>query len=161
MSTNETEPGLYRRDFHAWAQQQAALLRRRADGALVNDAALDWSNIAEEIETLGRSEESTLSSMIGTIIEHLMKLEASPATDPRRGWMETVGRSRINIAKHLKKNPGLRSSMPTVVEEEIPYAREAVLLAFKLYDERPRIDVWTLSYTPQQVLGEWYPPDPD
>jgi len=59
MSTNETDRELYQRDFHAWARQQGALLRRRADGALVNDAALDWSNIAEEIETLaGRKRRS-------------------------------------------------------------------------------------------------------
>jgi hypothetical protein len=41
VSTNDTDREPYRRDFHARAQQQGALLRRRADGALVNDATLD------------------------------------------------------------------------------------------------------------------------
>ena len=43
-----------------WSKQQADLLRRRAAGQMVNDADLDWPNIAEEIEALGRSEHSSL-----------------------------------------------------------------------------------------------------
>ena len=37
----------YDRDVVAWSQQQAALLRRRPAGELVNDAELDWPNIAQ------------------------------------------------------------------------------------------------------------------
>jgi len=44
---------LYDRDVVAWSEQQAALLRRRAPGELVNDADLDWPNTAEEIESVG------------------------------------------------------------------------------------------------------------
>jgi hypothetical protein len=157
MTTHERDSGLYERDYHAWAEQQAALLRRRADGALVNDAALDWSNIAGEIETLGRSEESGLSTAIGTIIEHLMKLRASPATNPRRGWMETVGRSRDDIERLLDRNPGLKPKIPKVLASEMKYARRAVLRALNLYGEQPRVDVNSLTYTVEQVLGDWFP----
>jgi hypothetical protein len=45
---------LYNRDIVTWSEQQAALLRRRAVGELVNEAELDWDNIAEEIESVGR-----------------------------------------------------------------------------------------------------------
>ena len=45
----------YETDLVRWAEEQAALLRRRAAGELVNEAELDWTNIAEEIESLGRS----------------------------------------------------------------------------------------------------------
>lgn len=50
----------YDLDFYAWTQRQGALLRRLAAGERVNDADLDWPNIAEEIETLGRSERGSL-----------------------------------------------------------------------------------------------------
>ena len=43
---------LYDEDFVAWSERQAALLRRRAAGELVNDAEIDWTNVAEEIEAL-------------------------------------------------------------------------------------------------------------
>ena len=44
---------LYDEDFILWTEQQATLLRRRADGDLVNDAELHWRNLAEEIEAVG------------------------------------------------------------------------------------------------------------
>lgn len=40
----------YAADMVAWTEIQAALLRRRAAGDLLNEADLDWSNIGEEIE---------------------------------------------------------------------------------------------------------------
>jgi hypothetical protein len=157
VSTNDTDRELYRRDFHARAQQQGALLRRRADGALVNDAALDWSNIAEEIETLGRSEASKLSSMIGTIIEHLMKLQTSPAVDPRIGWMETISRGRVDIEEHLEDNPSLKPKIPAMLAQATKYARRRVQNSLELYGEQPRLDLNSLTYTAEQMLGDWYP----
>ena len=46
----------YDADIVVWSEQQAALLRRRAAGEIVNETEMDWSNIAEEIEAVGRSE---------------------------------------------------------------------------------------------------------
>lgn len=44
---------LYHRDFVAWSQAQAERLRRLAAGERVND--LDWGNLIEEVEDLGRA----------------------------------------------------------------------------------------------------------
>ena len=44
---------LYDDDILLWSERQGELLRRRAAGELVNDAELDWPNIAEEIESVG------------------------------------------------------------------------------------------------------------
>ena len=52
----------YETDVSRWSERQGALLRRLAAGERVNDADLDWPNIAEEIETVGRSERAILSS---------------------------------------------------------------------------------------------------
>jgi hypothetical protein len=52
----------YDTDILTWSERQAALLRHRAAGELINNADLDWPNIAEEIEALGRSERSSLDS---------------------------------------------------------------------------------------------------
>ena len=56
--------------------------------------ALDWDNLAEEIEGLARRHRRELASHIVTIIEHLTKLENSSASEPRRGWIDTVERER-------------------------------------------------------------------
>ena len=42
--------GLHDDDIVLWSERQGDLLRRRAAGELVNDAEVDWPNIAEEIE---------------------------------------------------------------------------------------------------------------
>ena len=46
----------YDTDILSWSEHQAALLKRRAAGELVNDDALDWANIAEEIESVGNEQ---------------------------------------------------------------------------------------------------------
>jgi hypothetical protein len=58
MRPNDSVAGMsdYDVDFYAWTRLQGALLRGIAAGERVNDADLDWPNIAEEIETLGRSD---------------------------------------------------------------------------------------------------------
>jgi hypothetical protein len=55
---------LYDEDVLLWSERQAELLRRRTAGELVNDAELDWSHIAEEIESVGISERRPLASSV-------------------------------------------------------------------------------------------------
>ena len=64
----------YETDVSRWSERQGALLRRLAAGERVNDADLDWPNIAEEIETVGRSERAALSSHISNVLEHLYQV---------------------------------------------------------------------------------------
>jgi hypothetical protein len=71
---------LYEQDLCAWSEVQADLLRRR------RFAELDLEHVVEEIEDVGGSLYREVRSRIRTIIEHLLKLEHSAATDPRTGW---------------------------------------------------------------------------
>ena len=68
----------YETDVSRWSERQGALLRRLAAGERVNDADLDWPNIAEEIETVGRSERAALSSHISNVLEHLISCRSRP-----------------------------------------------------------------------------------
>ena len=115
----------YDTDVYAWSGRQGALLRRLAAGERVNDADLDWPNIAEEIESVGRSERSALSSHIGNVLEHLMKLEASPATKPRGGWQETIVRARGEIERLLEDSPSLRPAVDAIIVRELLRARRS------------------------------------
>ena len=81
---------LYDTDFHAWSQQQAEALRAATrDGS---NQRLDLGNLAEEIEDLGKSVRRELQSQIRRIVRHLVKLEHSPAVEPRREWAEIDSR---------------------------------------------------------------------
>ena len=78
---------LYDEDFVRWTEEQAAALRRAkslpAGGRGRSSLALDWENLAEEIESLGKSDRRELRSQITRILRHLLKLEFSPAAEPR------------------------------------------------------------------------------
>jgi hypothetical protein len=147
--------GLYDTDIVLWSEQQAGRLRQHAAGA--NDPTVDWPNIIEEIEALGRSERTELVRRIGTVIEHLAKLEASPAINPRIGWMETVLRTREQIDRLVKANPSLRPSLAAVVAAEHEPALRLVRDVFALQGETPQVPPEQLRYDVDQVLGSWFP----
>ena len=147
----------YDMDIYAWSQRQGGLLRRLAAGERVNDADLDWPNIAEEIETVGRSERAAVASQIATIIEHLIKLQASPATEPRTGWMMTIDRARVEIERLLEDSPSLRREVSAIVVREVTRARRSARKALELHREQPRVDIDSLTYSEDQVLRDWLP----
>jgi hypothetical protein len=147
----------YDTDVLSWSEHQGALLRRRAAGELVNDTDLDWPNIAEEIESLGRSERSALRSHIATVIEHLIKLQASPATDPRNGWKETINRARDDIERALVDSPSMRGLIGKMIADETARSARLVARSLALYAEQPRLDIAALTFTEDQVLGDWFP----
>ncbi len=101
---------LYDRDFYAWANQQAALLRA---GAL---SAADIAHIAEEIESMGRSEKRELINRLAVLLLHLLKWEHQPA---RRGrsWLLSIREQRREVAEVLGDNPSLRSRLPELLAD--------------------------------------------
>ena len=104
---------LYEQDFYAWANQQAALLRA---GQL---SAADIEHIAEEIESMGRSEQRELESRLTVLLQHLLKWQFQPK---RRGasWQATIRVQRRDLARHIDRNPSLRPQ----ITEATNYAYE-------------------------------------
>ena len=147
----------YDTDIVEWSEHQAALLRRRAAGEFVNEADLDWLNIAEEIESVGSSQRNQLGSRIRTIIEHLMKLEASPAIEPRPGWRATIRRERVEIEELLEDAPSLRGTLALVIAKEVRRAARLVTATMADYNETPLAEIQALAFTEEQVLGNWFP----
>lgn len=131
----------YDTDILSWSEHQAALLRRRAAGDVVNETQLDWLNIAEEIESVGRSERSALSSHVRTIIEHLAKLEVSAAGEPRAGWKDTVLRCRTNVEGLLQDSPSLRAKLDETIAKELARALKLTASALALHGETPRVSL--------------------
>lgn len=77
---------------------------------------VDWASVAEEIEDLGTARRSELRSRLQTIVEHLLKLEHSPALDPRAGCKDTIAHERMEIENLLDENPSLQVSLPDLAE---------------------------------------------
>jgi hypothetical protein len=76
----------YDNDVLVWSEQQAALLRRHAAGERVNDGAIDWPNIIEEIEDVGRSELRSVESLLVQALRHMLKAEAWPLSRDAPNW---------------------------------------------------------------------------
>jgi len=76
----------YDTDILTWSERQAALLRRRAAGELINDAEVDWSNITEEIEDVGSNRLHAVESLLVQALRHMLKAEAWPLSRDAPIW---------------------------------------------------------------------------
>ena len=132
-------PAAYGEDFYRWAHDQAALLRsgRAADA--------DLANIAEELETLGRSEVHALRSHLKQIICHLTKLAHQPER-ATRSWINTVARARQDVEILLEENPSLRSRLPEIFDKACRDGRALAILETGLNVKAfPQIREFTLD----------------
>jgi len=100
-----TASSLYEQDFYAWANEQAALLRA---GKL---SAADIEHIAEEIDSMGRTERRELVNRLAVLLLHLLKWEFQPGL---RGnsWRLTIEEQRYRLADHIADNPSLKATLP-------------------------------------------------
>jgi hypothetical protein len=146
---------LYDQDLVLWSEAQARALRAAANAGW--NAPIDWDNVAEEIESLGRSERQALASHIAVVIEHLLKLQASLATEPVRGWRDTIRRARGDIERKLEESPSLRREVAGLIARETPRVRTMEHANFQDYGEQPLEDIAAVAYTEAQVLGDWLP----
>jgi hypothetical protein len=140
----------YEADFVAWTAGQAALLR----AGRVSDA--DIEHIAEELEDLGKSQRQALASHIRTVLEHLFKLQASPALEPRAGWRATIRRARDDIDDILADSPSLRREVNGIIGRQTEKARRNV--AAELADRGEEASgLAGLTYGEDAVCGPWMP----
>jgi hypothetical protein len=109
---NSTTP---EQDFYAWTQKQAQLLRT---GKLDE---IDWQNIAEEIEDMGRSEKRQLESRLEILIMHLLKWQFQPNLR-FRSWQLTIKEQRLRLEKLLQENPSLQGNLMEVIAKVYPLA---------------------------------------
>jgi len=146
---------LYDQDLVLWAEEQGRALRAAARAGW--NAPIDCENMAEEIDTLGRSERHALASHLAAVIEHLLKLQASPATEPARCRRDTIRRARAEIERRPEESPGLRREVTGIIARENRRTRGLVHANLQEYGEQPRADIGVLTYTEAPVLGDWLP----
>jgi hypothetical protein len=142
---------LYEQDFYAWAREQATLLRAgRYD-------ELDLEHLTEEVEDLGGSLYRSVRSRVRTIIEHLLKLEYSPAAEPRGLWGDTIDAQRADLEDDLTASlkRRLRSELP----RQYLHARDAAARSLRRHGETAAAEALpeTCPYTLEQITGDWLP----
>ena len=153
---------LYDEDFLAWSIQQAEVLRGAARTG--SNQHLDWENLAEEIESLGISQRSELKSQLRRVIEHLLRLEYSPAREPRRGWVESISDARVEIEAVIEDSPSLRGEIDAAIGAELKRGSRKAIAELEKYgevDAATAARMRTRAYTPEQILEDWFPPEPE
>ncbi len=148
--TKTPDSKLYETDYYQWLEQQAQLLR---EGRIED---IDVQDLVEEFEELAMGERASVESHAETVIEHLLKLEHSPAERPRRGWRLTVARHRSRLAKRLTAR--LRHLLGASLADVYRDARRAAAIGL----EADKVDANLLPdqcpYTLDQVVDpDWFP----
>jgi hypothetical protein len=152
---------LYDEDFVVWSKEQAEALRAIARGA--TNQPIDWENVAEEIESLGVSQKSALRSQMRRIVLHLLKLEFSSAQEPRRGWFESVSDARGEIEDLFEMSPSLKADVEGCLAMAHRQGSRKAIFELDKHGERDRAAIDGIRakiYTADQILGDWFPPDP-
>ena len=75
----------YDTDILTWSEHQSALLRRLAAGEQVN-ALVDWENVAEEVESVGRDQWHAVQSLLRQALVHWLKAQAWPESRDAPVW---------------------------------------------------------------------------
>lgn len=110
-------PAGYDQDFARWSAEQAALLR----GGRFE--LVDLENVAEEIESLGRSDRREIASRLKVLIAHLLKWQFQPA-QRKPGWRSTIREQRRGILTLIDESPSLKHYPSEVAAREYEFARQ-------------------------------------
>jgi hypothetical protein len=139
----------YDRDFYAWANQQATLLRA---GRV---AEADLEHIAEEIESMGKTEKRELVSRLTVLLLQLLKWRFQP--DLRsRSWRLSVREQRLQVVSHLEDNPSLKTLLATAIADAY---RLAVIGAERETDLEATTFPTSCPWSFEQMMDDDFWPD--
>ena len=100
----------YDKDFYVWTLESAKLLRQG------KFKEVDIEHVAEELESMGKSDKRQLTSRLIVLIVHLLKWQLQPE---RRGssWRRTIITQRTKIPLILKDSPSLHRVLVSLLDE--------------------------------------------
>jgi hypothetical protein len=140
----------YDTDFYAWTQAQAAAIRAK------DLARLDIAHLAEEIESLGITDEHAITRQLQRLLAHLLKWQYQP-THRTRSWRRSIDQARDAIADRIARSPSLRD-----------FPAQRLALAYRRARRDARTDTGfplamfpeTCSWALADVLtDDWWPPE--
>ena len=141
----------YNKDFYAWLMKNASLLRQH------KFSEVDIEHIAEELESMGKSEKRELTSRLTVLLAYLLKWKFQPALRSR-SWKNTMLTQRIDILEVLEDSPSLKYEL----EERVVIAYEKAKLSA---EDETGIDInnfpETCPFTVEELLKKDFLPEDD
>lgn len=118
----------YETDYNQWLKETVKQLQER------NFEQVDWDNLIEEIESMGKSDRRALMSLLTRLIEQLLKLAYWQEEKKRSGnhWAAAIVNFRAQIQHRLEDSPSLRSELAAMYDKVYPVAIKSVSQLFSL-----------------------------
>ena len=139
----------YDEDFFAWTQEQAQLLR---SGQF---SEVDIENVAEELESMGRSDKREIDNRLEVLLTHLLKWQVQVGFRSR-SWSGTIREQRSRIEDLLGESPSLRPVIrqirPALYGRARRVAANETGLPLRMFPAR-------CPFTPEQILAEDFLPE--
>ena len=140
---------LYERDFFAWTQQQARLIKEK------DFTKLDLIHLQEELYLMGVSERRELNHRLEVLLMHLLKWKYQPSRQCK-SWERPIKIQRLDLIDHLEQNPSLKAQIQDyitkVYEKSLILAAEETGLEEKSFPEKCE---WTI----EQILNNQFFPN--
>jgi uncharacterized protein (UPF0210 family) len=136
----------YEEDYYLWTQTMVENLKNK------NYSKVDWDNLIEEIDDMGKSQKRAVESLLLRLTEHLLKLKYWETEKERnkKHWQSEVVNFRVLLRKRLKESPSLKANLPEMYVEVLADSKQSIRKLFAL----PATTELTLT----QVLDEdWFP----
>ena len=147
MAKTLDKPSLYDTDYVAWLEEQVAHLRA---GRI---SALDVDHVAEELESLMKSERRQLANRLEVLIHHLLKWDHQPEQRANR-WRATVAEQRRRVRRLLLDSPSLQQEIEPICRAVYPDAVQGAAIETQLNETAfPQ----KLPYTLEQIFERELP----
>lgn len=132
---------LYDHDFNLWIQQTVSNLKSK------DMDAIDWNNLIDEIEGMGKSDRRALQSYLERLIEHLLKLKYWDGERDRceRGWKIEILEFRSRIERILNDSPSLKNFLSEIYPKVHKLAVARMSIVFDLPDNALISESFALS----------------
>jgi hypothetical protein len=140
---------LYQKDAHAWYFANAKMLREK------RFEEIDLDNLIEEVESMGRSEQSKLESYLTELFLHLLKWKYQREKSYGASWEISIAKQRNNAKEHLKEYPSLKGHLDKILKKAYKNSKfdaaKETNLNLKIFPEE-------MPFTLDEALQEdWFP----
>ena len=135
---------LYEQDYLLWIEDTVHKLQTR------DIKGLDFDNLIEEIESLGRSQKHELENRLGELFEHILKRTYVNMPDCYRSWVESIDKQRVSIKRLLKQAPSLKPYFSQVFDEVY---KDTLKIVRRGYPQCEFPDTWPFSCDVDAMLN--------
>lgn len=119
---------LYDADFALWIEDTVNKLKKR------DVTNLDWENLIDEVESLGKSEKRRIKSLLYRLFEHLLKRKYTGMQECYRGWDIEIRNFKQQIEDLLEDSPSLKNYLKKIAPDCYEKALKYISQDYEIYD---------------------------